>query len=118
MSFNLTSSAAIIAKAGAGMNSIFLVASGAVIMAKWCDQAEGTLSTLTRRNWIASSLAINFNAIIDDTVSDLVAMKVINYDMSGYTSRAEAQTMLSLIDDNFNRNLVILKDQDLLRTAN
>ena len=29
-------------------------------------------------------------------------MKIINYDMSGYTSRVEAQTMLDVLKDNIN----------------
>ena len=40
-------------------------------------------------------------------------MKIINYDMSGYTSRQEASQMLNVLHDNFSRNLAMLKDDNV-----
>lgn len=109
MSWNLTTSGACIAKAGANANSS-IVLSGAVL-SKWCDQAEASLNTLTRRDWVSLSGAtrLTFAGILDDVVSDMVAMKIINHDMSGYTSLAEATTMLDVMRDNIQRNLGELK---------
>ena len=106
MSWNLTTSGACISKAGANAN----ISGGA--LAKWCDQAEASVNSITRRDWISLSgnTLVNFKDVLDDVVSDMVAMKIINYDMSGYTSREEAQTMLDVMRDNIIRNLEALKD--------
>lgn len=111
MSWTLSTSAAAIAKAGAGANTT-IVASTATL-AKWSDEAEGTLCSVTRYDWLTNytSIGTNFKPILDDTISDIVGMKIINYDMSGYTSRAEAQTMLDVLRDNHIRNIEILKDE-------
>lgn len=110
MSWTLTSSGAVIPKSGYGANASVL-ASGATL-AKWSDQAEATISTLTRYDWVTNyaSIPANFKGILDDCASDHIAMKVINYDMSGYTSRTEAQTMLDVLFNNFNRIIGVLND--------
>lgn len=112
MSFNLTTSGACLIKAGANANNLFAI-SGAFIakLGTFCDQAEADLCLLTRRDWVALSGATttNFRGILDDVVSDMVAMKVISYDMSGYTSLLEAATMLDVMRDNITRNLGELK---------
>lgn len=106
MSWTLTTSGACIAKAGLNAN-----VSGALLQ-RWSDEAEGSLSTIGRYDWVANygTIGANFKPILDDAASDMVAMKIINYDMSGFTSRLEAQTMLDVIRDNLVRNLDALKD--------
>lgn len=110
MSFTLTSSGAIVSKAGANVNST-AAASGALIKL-WCDQAEAAVNAATRKDWVAgyAGVTANFKGILDDVASDMAAMKLINYDMSGYTSRLEATTMLDVLRDNIIRNIEILKD--------
>ena len=100
MSFNLTTSAAIISKAGANASAV-AVASGA-LMALWCDQAEATFCMRTRKDWVTdlTSVTTNFKPMISDAVSDMAAIKVVNYDMSGYTSKREAETILDVLDYN------------------
>jgi hypothetical protein len=112
MSFVLTTSQACIYKAGANYNSIFNQQSGHTIIAKFCDQAEAQVGALTRRDWVAlsASTITTLKGILDDVVSDMVAMKIINYDMKNYTSRQEATTMLDVIRDNIERNIKDLKD--------
>jgi len=111
MSWTLTTSGAAISKAGYGANST-IVASTATL-AKWSDQAEGALITNTRYDWVTNigSVGTYFKPILDDTISDMVAMKIINYDMGGYTSRSEAQTMLDVLNDNKNKNIAVLKEE-------
>jgi len=111
MAWTLSTSGACIIKAGTNANSA-ITASGAAL-SKWSDEAEGTLNALTRKDWVAdyASIKANFKPALDDAVSDIIAIRIINYDMSGYTSRLEAQTMLDVIKDNLNRNLDALKDQ-------
>lgn len=110
MSWTLCTSGAAIRKAGANANST-IVASGSAIQ-DWTDQAEGYIISFTRRDWVDSYSSVDAGVkhALADCCSDLVAKKIINYDMSGYTSRLEAQTMLDVLDDNANRILKELKD--------
>ena len=112
MSWTLSTSAAAVAKAGINANST--VTADATILAKWSDQAEAALSTITRKDWVAdyADVTANFKGILDDVISDMVAMKIIIYDMGGYTSRLEAQTMLDVIRDNLARNLNVLQKEE------
>lgn len=111
MGFNFTTSGAIIAKAGLNANSTATLSG--VMLSKWNDQAEAVINTTTRKDWTTnySSIKTNFKGILDDIASDMVAMRIINYDMSVFTSRTEAQTMLDVLRDNISRNLEVLKDQ-------
>jgi len=112
MSWTLSTSGAAISKAGANANST-IIASGATL-AKWSDEVESSLCALTKYDWVTnySSVKTYFKPILDDIVSDGVALKIINYDMSGFTSRSEAQTMLNILHDNFSRNVEALQDKD------
>jgi hypothetical protein len=110
MSWNFCTSGAVIHKAGTGASSA-IVLSGAILQ-EWYDQAEAQLCAATRYDWVTNSGAVltNFKGIIGDAISDLCAMKIINYDMSGYTSRMEAQTMLDVLRDDYLRCVEVLKD--------
>jgi hypothetical protein len=112
MSWTLSTSGAAIAKAGANANSAIIAS--AATLAKWSDEAEGTLCTATRKDWVADYALIttNFKPILDDTISSMVALNIINYDMSGYTSRAEALTMLNVVYDKIIKNIATLQEQD------
>lgn len=110
MSWTLTTSGAAIAKAGYGANST--VTASSVVLAKWSDEVEGQICTLTRKDWITSysSVGTNFRGGLSDAASDGIAMKIIGYDMKGYSSKIEAQTMLDILRDNFMRIVDALKD--------
>ena len=94
---------------GAGLNSTL---SGSTILAKWCDQAEGELCALTRRDWLtlSGSTLASYAPFLSQAIAARVGMKAINYDMSGYTSRVEAQTMLDVLRDIWNTSIEALKD--------
>lgn len=109
MSWSLCTSGAAIYKAGANANSDIRI-SGA-ILANWSDESEGQINTITRKDWITNTPNVNFTGILSDLVSDMIATKIISYDMSGYTSRLEAQTMLDVLNNNINRNLKALTDE-------
>ena len=111
MSFNLTTSGAIIRKAGANQQSS-LSTSGAAI-SEWCDEAEAYVMAETRKDWIAdlSSVDANKRAVLSDTVSSLAAMKMVMHDMTGYNSRREAELILDVLIDNFNRGIRTLKEE-------
>lgn len=112
MAWTLCTSGAAVAKAGANASSI--TASGAVL-SEWSDEVEGTINTRTRKDWTAnfSSVGANFQGVLEDLSSDLIAMKIINYDMSGYNKLLEAQTMLDVLRDNAVKNLEYLEQQKI-----
>lgn len=110
MSFTLTTSGALVLKAGANASQAATL-SGSFLQGV-CDEAEGEIITETRRDWITSYSALpdGVKKILSKTTSALGAMMIINYDMSGYTSRTEAQTMLDVLKDSASKNMQILKD--------
>ena len=111
MSYTLCTSQAIIRKAGVYANAD-AIASGA-FLAECCDFAEGQVVEATRWNWVTNYSAVNAhvkNALADVT-SDIAAMKVINYDMTGAT-KAEFQVRLDVLSDNSNRIIANLKNAD------
>lgn len=110
MSWTLCTSGAAIAKAGVNANST-IIASNATL-AEWSDEAEGSINLISHKDWIANYAGIgaNFKPILADCASDIIAKRIIAYDMSGYTSRAEAQTMLDVIEDNLVKNIAALKE--------
>ena len=111
MSWTLSTSGAAISKAGLNANAA-IIASVATL-AKWSDQAEAQIAVLTRKNWVTDYAAVttNFKPVLDDAVSDLIAMRIVNYDMSGYTGKREAETILDVLRDSFSRILSVL-DKD------
>lgn len=111
MSWILCTSGSAVLKAGANANSTITISGSA--LAEWSNEAEGAICTITRKDWVAdySAVKANFRPVLADLASDMIGMKIINYDMSGYTSRAEAQTMLDVLDENINRNIKALIDE-------
>ena len=110
MAWTLCTSGAAIAKAGANCNTD-IRASGA-ILAQWSNEAEGRIVEETRRNWVTqhTGLPTDVKNVLSDVCSSLIAMQMISYDMSGYTDRREAETILDVQDDRANKALTRLKD--------
>jgi hypothetical protein len=110
MSWTLCLSGSALAKAGANYN---VALNEGTMINRFSDESEATINAITRRDWIglSSSTLQNFKGILDDCVSSHIAMKIINYDMSGYTSRAEAQTMLDVNNDIYNKTIAALNDE-------
>lgn len=100
MSFTLTTSGAIVAKAGAGASTT--VTSSGTLLALYSDLAEGTINLLTGYDWVANyaSVGTNWKPALSDAVSSYAGNMVVNFDMSGYISRTEAQTIISVNSDN------------------
>lgn len=111
MSWTLCTSGAAIYKAGANVSSS--VISGA-ILADWSNKAEAYINAATGYDWTTNyaSLQTNYKYILDDLCASIIARNMINYDMSGYTSRQEATTMLDVLTDTINIQTAVLKDTD------
>jgi len=98
MSFTLCTSGAAIAKAGASASATAIAS--AALLTEWSDEAEGWVCMKTRKDWVTDYPTGVLTGVLADLTSDLIAMKIINYDMSGYTQLSEAQTMLNVLKDN------------------
>jgi len=64
----------------------------------YIKQAEGFVCTQARYDFVTNYASVSAigKEFLRDVTSSLAAIKVIEYDMSGYTSRTEAQTMLDV----------------------
>ena len=76
-------------------------------------QAECTVNSMCRYNFSDAWAALNVDVkyLISDIVSSMVAIQAIMYDMSGYTSRTEAEDMVNVLRDGILRGLSILRDK-------
>lgn len=115
MSFNICTSQAIIRKAGA--NASATATASSALLADYCDQAESTICMRTRKDWITdwANVDTNIKPSVSEAVAAIAAMSIINYDMSGYTSRAEAQTMLDVLNNEASQIIKDLKDKNFQR---
>jgi hypothetical protein len=110
MSFTFTSSGAIVRKAGKNCNAD--IATSGAALAEFCDQAEALIQATTRIDYLStySTLSANKKQILNQVTSDIAGMYIINWDMSGYTSRLEAQTMLDILNNSSQRGLKLLEE--------
>lgn len=74
--------------------------------------AESFINVTTRYNWsdAYSGLNADVKAVLSETAACLAAINGIEYDMSGYTSRGEAESMITTLRDIALRNISILRD--------
>lgn len=75
-------------------------------------QAESTINAVTRFNWSDnySGLNADVKGILKEAASNLAAIYVIQYDMSGFASRAEAESMITVLRDGAIRAMSLLRD--------
>ena len=74
---------------------------------------ESSINSATRYNWsdaFTAGINADVGGILTETGACLCANKVIAADMSGFTSRGEAESMITLNRDTALRNLSILRD--------
>ncbi len=119
MAVTLTTSGAVLLKAGANVSSTISTDANLEIEA-FINQAEAVISAISRKDWVDSYGAadVNTKLILDQTCSDLAAMYAIQYDMGNYNRLLEAQTMLDVLSDASLRGLSILKDQKGVKFVN
>lgn len=96
-------------KTGAGASS---TANVEAYINDFVTQAESYINAVCNFNFSDryASLNVDVKGILKKWASALSAMMVINYDMKGYTSRAEAQTMLNVLADECAKCEALLKD--------
>ena len=97
MTETLCSGADLAKKAGANASAISSL-SGAYTEV-YIKEAEGKICLDTRYDWVTnySSVSTIGKEILRQACSCLAAISVINYDMSGFTSRQEALIMINVL---------------------
>jgi hypothetical protein len=99
-------------KAGANASAI---ANVEAYINDFMSQVESTINVMTRKNWSDnySSLNADVKGILKEVASNLAAIYVITFDMSGFTSRIEAESMINVLRDGALRGMSILRDKKM-----
>ena len=76
-------------------------------------QVESQINCAVRYNFsdAYSSLNADVRGILKEIASNLAAIYVIQFDMSGFTSRVEAEDMVNILRDAALRGISILRDK-------
>ena len=75
-------------------------------------QVESYINVATGKNWSDGYAALNADVkgILKECASNIAATYVISFDMSGYTTRVEAEDMVNILLYRANQCLVILTE--------
>ena len=120
MTSTFCTSNAVIIKAGKNVSLDFTTgttpttfATKAAAIDQFINQAESTINAETRINYTDTYSTLNDDVkkILEDAASSKAAMNLINYDMTNYSSIAEAQTILDVNNNIFERALRLLKEK-------
>lgn len=122
MASTMATSGSCLLKAGDGVSTVFKESDADTNWDLLMGMAESTVCVISRYNWmdVYATLNTDVKGIITDTVSNLAAIYAITYDMSGYTSRTEAEDIINVLRDAALRNMSILRDkkfQDFINGA-
>ena len=106
-------------KAGANCSA---VSKAEAYVDDYTTQAESLINVLCRFNFsdAYAGLDADVRGILKEVASNLAAIYVISYDMSGFTTRTEAEDMINILRDGALRGLSILRDkkaQDFINGA-
>jgi hypothetical protein len=98
-------------KAGAGASA---TSKAEAYVNSYMTQVESFINVVCKYNFSDNYAGLNVDVkgILKECASNLAAIYVIQYDMSGYTSRIEAEDMINILYARANNCLEILKDQD------
>ena len=81
----------------------------------YMTQIESFINCVTRKNWsdAYAGLNVDVKGILKECASNLAAIYVIQFDMSGFTSRVEAEDMINVLRDAALRDLSLLRDKKI-----
>lgn len=104
-------SGAVVWKCGANVSPYFQTISGANID-NFIPQAECFVNAATRKDWSGAwaNLTGDVRSIVTGVVSDLAAIYCINFDMSGFTTIGEAESMITTLDRRVSHGISILRE--------
>lgn len=80
-------------------------------------QAESRINSTTRFNWTDEYPNLNADTrfLLREAAENMAAVYCILYDMSGYTSRSEAESMINVLLNQVNDALKLLSDKEVKR---
>jgi len=86
----------------------------------WISDAESLINCTCRYNFSDNYAALNaaVKGILREAASNLAAIYAIVYDMSGFTSRVEAEDMINVLRDAALRGMAILRDKKTVEFIN
>ena len=78
----------------------------------WIVEAEGIIMAVSRYDFVGNYASLDATAklILRGCAASLAVIPAITYDMSGFTSRVEAEDMINIYRDRANMILGILRD--------
>ncbi len=102
--------AEIVRKAGSGASA---VSTTEAYTNDFVFQAESEINVFCRFNWsdVYATLNDDVRGLLKSAASNLAAIHVVSYDMSGYTSRVEAEDLINILRDAALRNMSVLRDK-------
>lgn len=102
--------AEVIRKAGANASS---TSTAEAYTNDFVAQAESFINVACRYNFSDQYASLNEDTrdILKEAASNLAAIYCIQYDMSGFTSLGEAESMITILRDRANWAIKILQDQ-------
>ena len=79
----------------------------------YISQAEAEINSSVRYNFSDNFATLNADTknILKEAASNLAAIYVITYDMSGFDSRIEAEDMINVLRDSYLRCIKVLRDK-------
>jgi len=112
----MTTEAEIQQKSGANVNAAF----NTTMMTAANLRAESEINCICRFNFsdVYATLNVDVKHLLGEFCSSFVAIEAISYDMSGYTSRVEAEDMINVLRDGMLRAMSILRDQKMVTFIN
>jgi hypothetical protein len=103
-------------KRKAGKNASVIAATEAYIN-DYMTQAESFINSVCRFNFSDNyaSLNVDTKGLLKEVSSNLAAIYVVIFDMSGFTTRVEGEDMINVLRDGALRGLSILRDKKAQR---
>jgi len=104
-------------KAGAHASA---TASAEAYVNDFMAQAESVINSMCRFNFsdAYAGLDADVKGILKLAASNLAAIYVISYDMSGFTTRTEAENMVNILRDGFLMAMSVLRDKKVQEFVN
>jgi hypothetical protein len=83
---------------------------------QYVQEAEGLICAAARYDFVTNyaSLSTIGKEMLRELASCLAAIYVISYDMSGFTTRSEAEDMINILRDAALRGLSLLRDKKVV----
>lgn len=82
----------------------------------WIKDAESLINCICKYNFSDNFATLNADVkyLLREAASNLAAIYAITYDMSGFTSRIEAEDMINVLRDAALRALALLRDKKVI----